>query len=170
MKNKGIKKQLENDFIYDKSKGITLKQIKELTEYVFKSNNLQNEKEIKSYPLKIVITLIFSVLIFGIVEKKIIILSVFNFVFIFITVFIISHLLIKKMDLKTIDYMLSRQVHFTKHTEYIDKNGWHINVFTTNEKTLYFNQNPRWERVLKIENYTIYKSNFQEYYYLSLKE
>jgi len=54
MKNKGIKKQLENDFIYDKSKGITLKQIKELTEYVFKSNNLQNEKEIKSYPLKIV--------------------------------------------------------------------------------------------------------------------
>ncbi len=123
-----------------------------------------------SYPLKIVITLIFSVLIFGIVEKKIIILSVFNFVFIFITVFIISHLLIKKMDLKTIDYMLSRQVHFTKHTEYIDKNGWHINVFTTNEKTLYFNQNPRWERVLKIENYTIYKSNFQEYYYLSLKE
>ncbi len=141
--------------------------IVKFTNITFQIIDQLNRTELNKFSFILILSLIISLLILLIFEKRLDFWSIFNFSWIMLVVFVTNCFLISNYDYKIIDYSLSKKITDFKVETYYDQ-SWKITRITYEKDTLYNSQNSKTQKIYS-GDYNLNKSRFQEYYYLTKK-
>lgn len=124
--------------------------------------------ELNKFPFIIILSIIISLTIIYLIEKRFDFWSIFNFSWLTIFVFALNYIIISYYDYKIIDFSLSRNITNYKIEKYND-DSWIITRIIYEKDTLYTYQNPK-TQIVYSGDYNLNKSRFQKFYYLTKKQ
>lgn len=115
------------------------------------------------------LTIILSILLLIIIEKKYDFFTIFNLMWIPLFIGIFIGLSFTPYTLRKLDYIFSKEVKKFNVEYYQDGNLWHIHKISHQSDTIYYNQNESWEDIYK-GKFKLYKSRFVDAYHLKKDE
>ena len=124
--------------------------------------------ELNKFPFIVIFSIIISLTIIFLIEKRFDFWSVFNFSWLTIIVFALNYIIISSYDYKIIDFSLSRNITNYKIEKYND-DSWIITRFIYEKDTLYTYKNPK-TQIVYSGDYNLNKSRFQKFYYVTKKQ
>ena len=123
----------------------------------------ENISEISKFPFVLIVSIIISLIILLITNKKFDFWSILIFPFLTLGVFLFNYIIISEVDYKKFDYLFSQEIEKSKFEKYDDE-GKDITQITFKNDTLFLHKYP-----IDVNQYTLNKSRLNKYYYLTRK-
>lgn len=115
------------------------------------------------------LTIILSILLLIIIEKKYDFFTIFNILWIPLFIGIFIGLSFTPYTLRKLDFIFSKEVKDFKVEYYKEAKFWHVRKFTHQNNSLYFNQHENWDDIYK-GKFKLFKSRFVDAYHLRKDE